>query len=70
MAFKNGTCYLYFPLKDKQDVFRIGVATSSSPTGPFKAEAAPIAGSFSIDPAVFAYADGNAYMYFGGLWGG
>ncbi|QJW90851.1 glycoside hydrolase family 43 protein [Spirosoma taeanense] len=69
-AFKNGTYYLYFPAKDKQDVFRIGVATSKSPTGPFKAEANPIPGSFSIDPAVFTDADGNAYMYFGGIWGG
>lgn len=69
-AFKNGTYYLYFPVKDKQDVFRIGVATSTSPSGPFKAEATSIAGSFSIDPAVFADTDGQAYMYFGGLWGG
>ncbi|MGI4863376.1 MAG: glycoside hydrolase family 43 protein [Janthinobacterium lividum] len=70
VAFKNGTYYLYFPVKDKQDVFRIGVATSQSPSGPFKAEATPIAGSYSIDPAVFTDADGQAYMYFGGLWGG
>ena len=69
-AFKNGTYYLYFPVKDKQDVFRIGVATSKNPAGPFKAEATPIAGSFSIDPAVFQDTDGQAYMYFGGLWGG
>lgn len=69
-AFKNGTYYLYFPVKDKSDIFRIGVATSSSPTGPFKAEATPIAGSFSIDPAVFKDDDGNHYMYFGGIWGG
>jgi len=69
-AFKNGTYYLYFPVKDKQDIFRIGVATSKSPTGPFKADPQPIAGSYSIDPAVFADTDGNAYMYFGGIWGG
>jgi beta-xylosidase len=69
-AFHNGTYYLYFPAKDKEDVFRIGVATSSSPTGPFKAEAAPIKGSFSIDPAVFKDTDGKHYMYFGGIWGG
>lgn len=69
-AEKNGTYYLYFPLKDKQDIFRIGVATSKSPTGPFKAEAKPIAGSFSIDPAVFKDSDGSHYMYFGGIWGG
>lgn len=69
-AFKNGKYYLYFPVKDKEDVFRIGVATSSSPAGPFKAEPLPIKGSYSIDPAVFTDADGKSYMYFGGIWGG
>lgn len=69
-AFKNGTYFLYFPVKDKKDVFRIGVATSTSPTGPFKAEKEPIAGSYSIDPCVFTDTDGKSYMYFGGIWGG
>ncbi|RZL50759.1 MAG: alpha-N-arabinofuranosidase [Pedobacter sp.] len=69
-AFKNGTYYLYFPVKDKNDVFRIGVATSKNPAGPFKAEPKPIEGSLSIDPAVFTDTDGNSYMYFGGIWGG
>lgn len=69
-AFKNGTYYLYFPVKDKQDVFRIGVASSKKPGGPFKPEAKPISGSFSIDPAVFTDSDGKSYMYFGGIWGG
>ena len=69
-AFKNGTYYLYFPVKDKKDVFRMGVATSKSPVGPFKAEKEPIKGSFSIDPSVFKDTDGNFYMYFGGIWGG
>ena len=69
-AYKNGTYYLYIPARDKQGVFRIGVATSKSPTGPFKAEPTPIAGSYSIDPAVFTDTDGQSYMYFGGIWGG
>lgn len=69
-AYKNGTYYLYFPVKDKQDIFRIGVATSKKPTGPFKPEAKPIAGSYSIDPCVFQDTDGKAYLYFGGIWGG
>nr|WP_254070861.1 glycoside hydrolase family 43 protein [Pedobacter sp. L105] len=69
-AFKNGTYYLYFPLKDKKDVFKIGVATSISPSGPFAAEKEPIKGSFSIDPAVFTDTDGSTYLYFGGIWGG
>jgi hypothetical protein len=69
-AFANGTYYLYFPVKDKQDIFRIGAATSKSPTGPFKAEANFIEGSYSMDPAVFTDTDGKSYMYFGGIWGG
>jgi hypothetical protein len=69
-AYKNGTYYLYFPVKDKKDVFRMGVATSKSPSGPFKAEPTPIDGSFSIDPAVFTDTDGQTYMYYGGIWGG
>jgi hypothetical protein len=69
-ACKNGVYYLYFPARDHQGIFRIGVATSTSPAGPFKAEPEPIKGSFSIDPAVFVDDDGEAYMYFGGIWGG
>jgi hypothetical protein len=67
---KDGTYYLYFPAKDYDGIFRIGVATSSSPTGPFTAQPEAIKGSFSIDPAVFKDDDGSCYMYFGGLWGG
>jgi hypothetical protein len=70
VAVKEGTWYLYFPVKDKSDVFRIGVATSKSPAGPFTPQAKPIEGSFSIDPAVFTDTDGSTYMYFGGIWGG
>lgn len=69
-AFKNGIYYLYFPVKDKNDVFRIGVATSKDPAGPFKAKPKPIEGSYSIDPAVFTDSDGTSYMYYGGIWGG
>ncbi len=69
-AFKDGKYFLYFPMKDKTDVFRIGVAVSDKPEGPFKAETDPIRGSFSIDPAVFTDSDGKSYMYFGGIWGG
>lgn len=68
-AFKNGKYYLYFPLKDKTDIFRIGVAVSDKPEGPFTPLDAPIKGSYSIDPCVYEE-DGNHYMYFGGLWGG
>lgn len=69
-AYKNGKYYLYFPAKDKEGIFRIGVAVSKSPTGPFKAEPNYIKDSYSIDPAVFQDDDGESYMYFGGIWGG
>ncbi len=69
-AYKNGTYYLYFPAKDKKGAFRIGVATSSNPAGPFKAQPEPIKGSYSIDPAVFTDDNGQSYLYFGGCSGG
>ena len=67
---RNDKCYLYFPARDRRGRFRIGVAVGDNPTGPFTPEANPIEGSYSIDPAVFMDDDGQAYMYFGGLWGG
>ena len=67
---KNGTYYLYFPAKAYDGIFRIGVATSSSPVGPFVPQPEAIKESFSIDPAVFKDNDGSYYMYFGGIWGG
>lgn len=69
-AYKDGMYYLYFPLKDKQDIFRIGVATSKRPEGPFMPEKTPMAGTYSIDPCVFADVNGEYYLYFGGIWGG
>lgn len=69
-ACKDGEYYLYFPAKAPDGLFRIGVAVSDRPQGPFKAEPQPIAGSYSIDPAVFADDDGAYYLYFGGIWGG
>ncbi|KAK5263094.1 hypothetical protein LTR40_014732, partial [Exophiala xenobiotica] len=50
-ATKNGKYYLYFPARDKQGIFRIGVAVSDKPSGPFTPDPSPIPGSYSIDPA-------------------
>ena len=69
-AFKNDTYYLYFPARDKDGIFRLGVATSKRPEGPFVPQESHILGSFSIDPAVLVDDDGKSYIYFGGLWGG
>lgn len=68
-AYLNGKYYLYFPAKDKDGIFRIGAAVSDSPAGPFVPEESYIPGGFSIDPAVFVE-EGEAYMFFGGIWGG
>ncbi len=70
VAFRNGKYYMYFPLKDKTDIFRIGVAISDRPEGPFKPREFPIKGSYSMDPCLFEEKDGTFYMYFGGIWGG
>jgi beta-xylosidase len=53
---KDGKFYLFFPAKDPEGVFRIGVAISDTPDGKFTAEKSYIPGTYS--------------MYFGGLWGG
>jgi hypothetical protein len=67
---KDGVYFLFFPAKGYDGIFRIGVAKSNSPTGPFIPQPEPIKDSFSIDPAVFKDDDGIYYMYFGGIWGG
>jgi len=69
-AEHDGRYYLYFPAKRADGIFQIGVAVGDRPEGPFRAEPQPIAGSYSIDPAVFADDDGAYYLYFGGIWGG
>ena len=70
VVLKDGRYYMYFPLKDQNDIFRIGVAISDKPEGPFIPQANPMKGSYSIDPAVFDNGDGDFYIYFGGQWGG
>ncbi|MCI6503931.1 MAG: glycoside hydrolase family 43 protein [Prevotella sp.] len=74
---KDGKYYLYFPLKDRNDIFRFGVAVSDRPEGPFTPQPDPMRGSYSIDVAVLkddTPADGSGkpayYFYFGGIWGG
>ncbi|MDE6154099.1 MAG: glycoside hydrolase family 43 protein [Muribaculaceae bacterium] len=69
VAEKDGKYYMYFPLKDRNDIFRMGVAIADSPEGPFIPQPDPMRGSYSIDPCVFKDGD-EYYIYFGGLWGG
>ena len=69
VAHKNGKYFMYFPLKDRNDIFRIGVAVAERPEGPFVPQPDPIRGSYSIDTCVWEE-DGAHYIYFGGIWGG
>lgn len=69
VAEKDGRYYMYFPLKDRNDIFRMGVAVADRPEGPFIPQPEPMRGSYSIDPCVFKDGDDH-YVYFGGLWGG
>jgi beta-xylosidase len=62
-AFKNGKYYLYYPIKDKQGNWRVGVATGNSPKGPFTDSGKPIDGLGGIDPKIFIDEDGEAYLY-------
>lgn len=69
-AEKDGNYYLFFPAKNHEGIFKIGVAVSSTPIGPFIPQPEAIKKSFSIDPAVFKDENDIYYMYFGGIWGG
>lgn len=66
IAFKGGTYYFYFSAAQA-----IGVATSTSPTGPFHDALGHelvkngAYGVQAIDPYVFMDDDGRAYLYFG-----
>lgn len=70
---RNGKFYYYVPLQQSNGAQVIGVAVSTSPTGPFTdALNKPLvtSGSDTIDPTVFIDADGQAYLYWGNpnLW--
>ena len=67
---KDGKYYFVFPARDKEGMFRIGIARGPTPDGPFVPEKNYIKGSYSIDPCMFPDTDGKYYMSFGGLWGG
>ncbi len=57
---KDGTFYFYFCMNQN-----IGVATSSSPTGPFVDALGHPLVEGHIDPDVFIDDDGQAYLYYG-----
>ena len=68
-TFRNGKFYFYVPVNQANGKgMAIGVAVSSSPTGPFiDALGKPLvhSGNGDIDPTVFIDDDGQAYLYWG-----
>lgn len=62
-ARKDGKYYLYYPHKDKEGKWRIGVAIADTPVGPFEDTGQPLEGLSGIDPKIFIDDDGTAYIY-------
>jgi len=67
--FRNGKFYWYVPMNESGGKgMSIGVAVSTSPTGPFSdAIGKPLvhSGNGDIDPTVYIDDDGQAYLYWG-----
>ncbi|WP_051366333.1 family 43 glycosylhydrolase [Hamadaea tsunoensis] len=70
--YRNGKFYWYVPMTVRATgQMGIGVAVSTSPTGPFTdAIGHPLVSNGQIDPTVFIDDDGQAYLYWGNpdLW--
>ncbi|MCU7729371.1 family 43 glycosylhydrolase [Actinoplanes sp. KI2] len=70
--YRNGKFYWYVPMTVRATgQMGIGVAVSTSPTGPFTdAIGHPLVSNGQIDPTVFVDDDGQAYLYWGNpdLW--
>jgi hypothetical protein len=62
-AYKDGTYYYYFPHKNKQNVWEIGVAVSQNPASDFVVKGYVQGGGKFCDPCVFIDDDGQAYLY-------
>lgn len=62
-ARKDGKYFLYYPIKNKEGKWRIGVAIGDSPPGPFKDTGRPLEGLTGIDPKILIDDDGEAYIY-------
>ena len=65
-AYKDGIYYLFFPTMAEGWKWRVGVASSEKPEGPFTDVGHYIEGTDEIDPTCFVDDDGEAYL----IWGG
>ncbi|PQE14055.1 putative endo-14-beta-xylanase protein [Rutstroemia sp. NJR-2017a BBW] len=63
---RNGKFYMYAPMRHTTGQMAVGVAVSSTITGPYKdALGKPLVENNEIDPTVFIDDDGQAYLYWG-----
>lgn len=62
-AYKDGTYYYYFPHKNTDMVWELGVATSKNPTSGFKLQGIVKGGKTYCDPNIFIDDDGQVYLY-------
>lgn len=71
-AYKDGTYFFYFPHQTTNSEWRVGIATSPAPEGPYTPHPQQyvtgpgMEGGF--DPMVFMDDDGAAYLYWGSRW--
>ncbi|MEI6891157.1 MAG: family 43 glycosylhydrolase [Pontiella sp.] len=62
-VYKEGTYYFYFPHKNREKVWEIGLATSTKPASDFKVQGYVKGGNTFCDPCVFIDEGGQAYFY-------
>jgi hypothetical protein len=62
-VYKDGIYYFYFPHKNKEKEWEIGVATSTKPASDFVLQGYVKGGNTFCDPCVFIDDDGQAYLY-------
>jgi len=62
-VLKDGTYYYYFPHKNKEMVWEIGVATSDKPASDFKVQGYVDGLETFCDPCVYMDDDGQMYLY-------
>ena len=87
IRYLDGTYYLYYVVTQTTETPEpndnaIGVATSDSPTGPWKDSGDPVVGPrrgnsgnpgdflWTFDPSQFTALDGTRYLYYGSYYGG
>jgi beta-xylosidase len=62
-VYKDGIYYYYFPHKNVNKHWELGVATSTKPASDFKVQGFVKGGTSFCDPCVFIDDDGQAYLY-------